>query len=179
MEQTYDWLILRSSLWCHNLHSNTPVQWNNLRYSAHAKLTGKTMKLHAWIKHRKMDWKDSSVASEFTGTMNCNIIEDIFSKPVRSVLTGHSIFRFCDGDRLIGHLLVSSVVPRPMPVLFIWRKIGPGTRGTSPSRANLGEPPFPKISSTVYVRNCKFERRVTRSVNLGGEPILLRANSSR
>ena len=44
------WLILRSSLWCHNLHSNTLYNKQVTRYSwysAHAKLTGKTMKLRA------------------------------------------------------------------------------------------------------------------------------------
>ena len=43
--------------------------------------------------------------------------------------------------------------------LFIWRKVGPGTRGTLLLRANWGEPSFPTIayksSLTVYMRNCK------------------------
>ena len=51
--------------------------------------------------------------------------------------------------------------PANSKALFIWRKVGPGTRG---------EPSFPtiayKTSSTVYMRNCKpgSEGRVTLGV---------------
>ena len=125
-----------------------------------------------------MDWKDQ-VRRLFIGTMNCNIIKAIVPKPGKKCINRTALFVSVMVTAWLDTCWWAALYQGIDAGAVYMRKVGPGTRGTSPSRANLGEPTFPKISSTVYVRNCKFERRVTRSVNLGGEPILLRANSSR